>query len=494
MTIYPFREWLPDQAAYRNAGVLRAVNLLPSPSGYAPMPKHRAVTSALTARPRGAISATDAAGNVYQYAGDATKLYRNVSNTWTDSSAGTYTTAANERWEFARWKDKVLAVNYSDNPQQITLGGTAFSELTADLKARHIATVGNFVVLADTVDSTDGAVAHRVRWCALGNETDWTVDPATLADYRDLRVGVNRRVFGGEYGVVWNSTGIWRMTFAGAPTVFQLDEVQPGLGMGLLASGCASRDGDVVYGLSQRGFVAITRGSGVDLVGANRIDRTVLNDIDQGNLHRCSMVADPRTHRVLLAYPGSGNSGGRPNRILLYDRALDRFSLIEFDGELLWQAGGLGYTLEGLDSVSGSLDSLGISLDSPAWVGGTADVAAFDGSYMSGFFDDETAMTGLIEMGEMEFHEGHKTAWDAFTVVAPGATVTARVGVRNTGAKDPTWGSMLSPRPSGRFKPKRGARKADYHRAELTLSGDWEHAVGLQVESGDAIRAERRRG
>lgn len=495
MPDFPFREWLPDQAAYGNPGLLRAVNLAPAAGGYAPVPKFMPVTSALTARPRGAFSTVDAAGNVYQYAGDATKLYRNVSNAWTDSSGATYTTGANERWEFVRWKNKVLGVNYSDNPQQIALGGTAFSELTSDLKARHIATIGNFVVMADTNDSTDGAVEHRLRWCALGDETDWTVAPETLSDYRDLRQGVNRRIFGGEYGVVLNSTGIWRMTFVGAPPVFQLDEVQPGAGYAVIGSGAAARDGDVVYALTTRGFIAINRGSGVDLIGANKVDKTVLKDIDQSYLHRCSMVADPRTHRVLLAYPGAGNTAGRPNRMILYDRALERFTPIEDqDVELLWQAAGLGYTLEGLDSVSGSLDSLGISLDAPAWVGGSADVAAFDADYKSGFFDDETAMTAVIETGERAFNPGYKSTLKAFSVVAPGATVSARVGVREHGEKNPSWGDPLTAQASGRFKPQRGARKADYHRLELTLSGDWERAIALQIERDDVVRGGRRRG
>ena len=225
MPVFPFREWLPDQAGYRNPGLLRALNVLASPSGYAPLPSHMPVSSALTARPRGAISVRDGAGNVYQYAGDATKLYRNLSNVWTDSSGATYTTGANERWEFALWKNKVLATNYSDNPQQITLGGTAFSDLTTALKGKHLAVIRDHVVLGNTSDSTDGAVYHRLRWSAFGDETDWTVDPATLADYRDLRVGVVERVFGGQYGVVLHSGGVWRMSWVGAPTVFQLDEV-----------------------------------------------------------------------------------------------------------------------------------------------------------------------------------------------------------------------------------------------------------------------------
>lgn len=482
MPLLQFPEWLPDQAAYRNPGLLVATNVIPTASGYGPVHKFRAVTDALSARPRGAISVRDSDGSVYQYAGDSTKLYRNVGGTWTDySKGGGYATATNEQWEFIHWKGKALGVNYSDNPQQIALGATEFSDLTTDFRARHICKVRDFVVVANTSDSTDGAVEHRVRWCAFGDETDWTVDPATLADYNDLRVGSVERLFGGQYGVILQRDSVQRMDFTGNDTVFDFNEVLPGLGA--IAPGAAAQDGEVIYFLSRRGMIAMTNGSSIDLIGANKIDATVLRDIDENYLHRVSAICDPRSHRFIMAYAGAGNENGRPNRVLVYDRSLDKFALIEDQVELVWRAAGIGYTLDDLDNIAGSIDNLGISLDSPAWVGAAQSFAAFDSTFKSGHYDDEEAMIGRLQFGDLEFNEGRHSPLKAFRGMIEGGTVRARVGVRDDLESPVSWGNWLSKQNrSGLFKTKRGHRKGRYHSIDVELSEGWQHAVGIQIE------------
>lgn len=488
MPILPFGEYLPDQARYGNSGLVVARNVYPSASGYLPVGALSTVTSATTARPRGVVHARDKDGNTHQYVGDAAKLYRNVSGSWTDSSkVGGYTTGDNEVWEFVPWKNKILATNFTDDPQQLTFGGATFADLTTALNARHIATIRDFVVLANTNDATDGAVPHRVRWSAFNDETDWTVSPTTLSDFQDLNVDAVQKVFGGEFGVILQRNTVTRMTFVGAPVVFQFDAVLPGIGA--IAPGACARDGDVVYFLSRRGFVALVNGTQPNPIGANRVDSTVLADLDENNLHRMSAVADPATHRIFWAYPGAGNIDGRPNKVVIYDRSLDRWSgPIEDELELLWAAGGVGYTLDGLDSVSVSIDALEISLDSPSWVGGAAEIGAFDDTFASGFFDGPP-MDATLETGETEIHSGHRTHLNAFRPLVNGGTVTAQVGTRNRQSDIISWGSSLSQRDSGRFTCRENAR---YHSFRFDMAGDWQNAIGMQIEPKEARKGEAR--
>src|SRR5690606_8482560 len=154
-------------------------------------------------------------------------------------------------WQFVSWKNKVLATNFNDNPQQITFGAGNFSNLTTAFKARHITTIRDFVVVANTSDATDGLVPSRVRWSAFNDETDWTVSPSTLSDFNDLKIAPVIRILGGEYGIICQRNSIWRMTFVGAPIVFQFDEVLPGFGP--IATGAIAQDGDLAYFLSDRG-------------------------------------------------------------------------------------------------------------------------------------------------------------------------------------------------------------------------------------------------
>ena len=50
-----FGEYLPDQPAFGNPGVIKATNVLPALQGYRPIPALEAIASALDNRARGAI-------------------------------------------------------------------------------------------------------------------------------------------------------------------------------------------------------------------------------------------------------------------------------------------------------------------------------------------------------------------------------------------------------------------------------------------------------
>ncbi|MEQ8504585.1 MAG: hypothetical protein RIB80_04615 [Rhodospirillales bacterium] len=494
MVTIPFGEYLPDQPAIGNPGVLTATNTFPARNGFKPVQEFSAVSaSALDARPRGAIQARDKDLNVYQYAGDAAKLYQNVAGTWTDrSKSGGYNTGTDERWEFAVWKNKVLGTNFSDSPQQITPGDAAFSDLTTAFKARHLATVRDFVVFGNTDDSTDGKVPGRVRWSAFGDETDYTVSASTLSDFNDLKASPVERIFGGEYGVVMQRNAIWRMTFTGAfagqtPIVFQFDEVLPEVGP--IAPGAAAQRGDTIYFLSDVGFMELVNGTQERPIGANKVDETVLADLDENHLERVSMVVDPKSKRMVCAYPGSGNTNGRPNKLAVYDRVLDKWSLIEEEVELIWPAGSTGLTLDDLDSISTNLDSFTQSLDNRRWTGGARTLGLFDENFQFGFFDGANNKEATITTGDVEIYGGRRAHLDAFSHLIDGGTVTAEVGTRDSLSDSVTFGASLTETASGRFTTRASGR---FHRFRFTLNGAWTDAVGMQFDPADVQAGERR--
>lgn len=483
-------EWLPDRAPLGNPGLVVATNALPAASGYVPRRKHAPLTDALDDRALGAIQAIDQDGNVFQYAGDKNKLYQLVSSLWQDrSKSGRYVTPGEQAWEMVAWKNKILATNYGDFPQELVLGDTAFSDLTTDFRARHLAVIRSFVAAANTTDPVDGNVTSRVRWSANGDETDWTVSQVTLSDFQDLRNAEVLRLFGGEFGIVLQRQSTWRMTFVGAPVVFQFDEVLPGIGT--LAPSAAVRSGDSIFFLSDAGFYQLIQGTQARAIGASRVDQTVLSELDSDYLHRITTAPDPTGQTIWWAYPGTGHSGGTPNRAAVYDRVLDRWSVQDLEApgvELLWQAGTLGLTLEELDTVSTSIDALPASLDSSRWKGGQPVLAAFDGTHKSGFFDGDKA-TAVFETGEREIHSGRTTRLNAWRPLVDGGTVRSRLSTRNRETDSPTVGSYRTQSASGRFTQRANAR---FFRFGLEVSGDWEHALGVQVEPSEARRGERR--
>jgi hypothetical protein len=486
--VLKFADWTPDAADLGSSGAITVTNALPSRDGYKPFKALSIVTGALSARPRGAIEDFDSSNDSYQYAGDETNLYEldTTTMTWTDISGATYTTGATEVWEFVRWENKILATNFSDSPQQITFGAANFSNLTTDLKARHIAVVRDFVVVGNTYDASDGNVPNRVRWSAIGNETSWTVSASTLADFRDLTTGgAIQKVLGGEVGIIVSQRSVFRMTWVGAPTVFQIDEVLPDIGA--IAAGTVCRLGDSVYFISDHGFVELTGGgTGVNQIGAGRVDEFFSADLDPDFLHRISCIADPTSNRIAWAYPGTSNTDGTPNKIIIYDRTFGKWSMVEEEVELLLRAKGIGLTLEELDGLGYTdIDTMDVSLDSDLFKATASQFAAFDSSFEMGFFRGLNK-TAVLVTQESEIFAGYNAQVNAFRPLVDLGTVTARVGTRARLSDSVSYGGSLSQSSSGNFDTRSDAR---YHRFELTITGnDWTDALGVQLDAADVRR------
>lgn len=473
----PFGDYLPDLPDFENPGATVATNVLPHQKSYLPWPSQSVYSSAIDARARGAILARDKDDNVYNYVGNATKLYRLVTTTQTDASLAPYTTGAEERWSFAQWGQTVIATNFADNPQVITLGGTTFANLTTALKARHVTVIRDFVVFGNTFDATDGNVPNRVRWSAFGDSTDYTVSAATQSDFQNIQSGGwVQGITGGEYGLVFQDAAVQRMTYVGSPVVFQFDEILPGIGTP--APGSIAQMGDMVFFLSQRGFGAIVGGSGIEWIGDNKIDRTFFADLDETYIYRMSSVVDPVEQRVYWAYPGAGNTGGTPNKLLAYDWSTGRWSSGEFSVEFLTVAATSGFTLDSLDTVSSSIDALTESLDSRTWAGGAATFAAYDTDHKLAFFTG-TPMTGTVETSELQLFPKRRALLNAVRPLTDGGASTVSVISRNRQQDNTSEAGPFSVRASGRATMRVNAR---YHRVRVTASGDFTHVPGVELE------------
>lgn len=185
MTVIPFGEWLPDLPHFSNPGATIAQNVRPHFNSYRPFPDlGTAVSDALTARCRGAISVVGDDGNVYTFAGDRTTLNLLSAAAFSNVSiSGNYDLAEDEGWEFDFFNNKVMAANISVQLQGFNVGtDTLFSNLvdgTLRPSARHIATIGRFVVIGN-VEESSVSYPNRVRWSGIDDETDFDAAAATL--------------------------------------------------------------------------------------------------------------------------------------------------------------------------------------------------------------------------------------------------------------------------------------------------------------------------
>jgi len=469
-----------------NKGATIVNNVIPDVGGYLPLYSLSTYTGALDAYCRGAIGVTAIGGTAYMFSGDATKLYQLNSTTsnWTDvtrSSGGAYASGTADYWGFVKFRGtagefKVIATNYADDLQVITLGGANFAQLVASVKAKHIAAIGDFVVIGNTNDA-DGVMPNKVRWCAINDETDWTIAASTQADDQILKGngGAIQSIIGGqEYGVVFQEHAIWVMQYVGSPVVFDLNKVEDSRGAFCPRATIAA--GNMIFYWAEDGFYRFSQGGSAP-IGNGKIDKTVMADLDSAYTHRVTATIDPRKKLVFWSYPGSGNTSGKPNKLLIYNWAADKWATADMEMEMINVSIGLGYTLDGLDAVSASVDALPDSLDSPIWAGGKYQIAAFNGSHKLSYFSG-TALDATLETGEVQLIEGKRAEVHEVTPIIDGGTHTVTIGTRDTQASSVSWGTPVSENSTGKVPVRSNSR---YHRARVNNTGDFSHAVGIEV-------------
>lgn len=486
----PLGEYLPDLPTFQNPGLVIVQNALPALLGYKPAPGLVAYTDALSARCQGAAAFLDSNETTYMYAGDASKLYEATAQAWSDESkVGGYNIAASAHWEFVRWGDQVFAANRVDAVQELTMGSGPFADLitsTDKPKGAHMAVVRQFLVLGNT-----DAALDQVRWSAFNDPTDFDEDQATQADSQILASSAGgggrvQKIVGREYGLVFQESAIWRMSYVGTPVIWDFDEIEQSLGA--FVAGSVTPFARRVFFLAEDGFRE-TNGLTSRRIGANKIDSTFWNDLDHDNAERIVSVIDPEHSLYMVAYPGEGNSSGTPNKILCYNYNTERWApIVSLEVDALFQALTAGYDLEGLDAVSGSdIDSMVTSLDSRAWLGGLVKLAAFGTDFKTYTFEETSPLDAMFETGDLQLKPG--AAQSRVTSVRPrvsgdSPTITCKVGMRKAINNEAiTYSAYKSLNTNGEADFSDQNLDNRYHRFNLKITGGFEDATHISYEA-----------
>lgn len=482
----PFGEWLPDLPPIGLQGATKCSNVIPDSQSYRPFPALSVFSTAVGGRVKGGVVANDNARNNYNYVGDSSALYSLVQASFTNVSrlvGGTYTLGTDDFWEFANWGNTVIGVNgLTDNPQLISLGGANFADLSISIKARHIGTMRDFVILGNISDSATNI--YRVRWCAINNPLSWTADAATLADFQDLPSdgGQVQKVLGGETTFVMQERSIWRMQFVGSPLIFQFDPVHKQIGA-YVPQACIRYQNQVFF-LAEDGFYSFN-GTELKSIGRGKVDSFFFHDISTTNYLRTHVSLDQKNKLVMWAYPSAGGTvGGNPDKLLCYSWAYDRWVLVEgLNIEYLLQGVVTGYTLEGLDAISTNIDALPVSLDSDQWTGGQIILSAFDSSHRLSRFNG-SAMAATVDTGEFQLFEGSRAMITEIRPDLVGLNTSLNITVLNrnllTGSVS-TGATTLIPNATGFCECRVSAR---YYRIRMntTAGSDFTHLIGVEVD------------
>lgn len=479
----PFGDWLPDQSDFENPGATVAKNVIPAARGYRPFYGLAEVSQAADTRIRG-ISATKGNDDLVSiFVGDAAKLYKMNNGTFAladVSDTGGYSLSGEEQWRFVKFGSDVIACGSDDDTlQKFTIGtDTAFSAISGAPAARHMAVVRDFVVTANV---TYGGSTHRsrVRWSQINDSNSWTVGTAQ-ADVQDIAdAGHITGLVGGEFGVVLLERGIARMQYVGSPLIFTFEKVETGHGCNYANSVAALGPTQIFY-LADDGFFFFDGNKSIP-IGAEKVDNFFFDDLSFKYINRLSAVIDPENQTVMWSYT-SRASTGEPDRILVYNYAVQKWSIVHLDHEFLGASLTPNMTVEGLDNLSSSLDALTASLDSRFYAGGFFQLSASKDKKLQTLTGEQ--LDAVLETREFEAAPLRQSVIRGVTPyvtsrdVAP--TLSIQVGSRSRQVDTTSYGDAVGLNDDNNCPVRASGR---YHRVRVSASGTWRYALGVDVDA-----------
>ena len=472
-TTLNFGEWMPDQPGISGA-LMDAKNVVSQAIGYGPLPTAATFSAAASENLTTLVAGKTPANATKLFAAGSTKIY-DVSGVGalTDvSKSGGYTpNAFGDRFRFTQFGNVIIGTNFSDPMQAYTLGtSTAFADLAAGAPiCRFLTVVRDFVVTAFT-DESSTTYPSRVRWSGINDETAWGSSQVTQADYQDLPDGgpiVGIR--GGEFGLVFMEKGISRMSYIGTPFIFQFDNISRG--KGCIAAGSIAQTQGVTFFLSDDGFY-LCDGQQVQGIGSEKVDRWFFSNADESAFDTMSAAVDPVRKLIIWNF----KSIFAQRQLLIYNFKTQKWTYGDAGADFISDASTSATTLEGLDSISASIDALPVSLDSILYMGGKYFLGGTSGAYVVTY--NGASAAGQLITGDL--NAGGRSVVTLARPQVDNGSATVSVASRTLLSEEVNFGTGVAADYENRVSLR---SNGNYHRFKVVPTGDnWTTAVSLNVD------------
>jgi hypothetical protein len=482
--VIPYGPWHPDVVSINANALRQAQNCRPVANGFAPLQQPTAVSEALPATCRGAVTVLQLDGTGASYAGTEEALYSLQPDlTWTDVTravGGAYGVTSGERWRFTSFGDLIIATSYTDDIQKASIsGGGAFQALGGTPpKARYIDVMRDFVVLA-CLDGNE----NRIHWSGLNDAEGWTIG-TNSSDIQDFPSGGPVTGFlGGEVGYVFQRERVTRMTYLpGSDIIMQFDQVEGG--RGLAAPNSLVRLGQEAFYLTSDGFYRMSLvNGGAQPIGIGKWHDWFTNDIKPGSDLFVYGALTPANDAILWAYISKDSpSVTTPNKVVLYNFHLDEATTALLDVEAVAPWLTAGFTLDTINSF-GDLDNLPVSLDSPFWKGG-APIAGIIGTdnKLQHFEGSNMEATFITSDGQ---REGRRTHINGIRPHIDTSAVTVEIGGRERDSDVVSYGPVETMEDTG-WVPTWVSGNYLRARIKVPAGSTWNVAKGFDVDFADA--------
>ncbi|MDX1222696.1 hypothetical protein GOL85_13285 [Sinorhizobium medicae] len=477
--IIPFPPFEPDKSPFDSAASRNAVNALPVANGWGPMPGLSEVSQALQAECRGAVYVRTASGTYKIIAGTATGLYElNTTDfSWTDISgpSAPYAVPLNDSWTFTRFGDRLIAHNLANAIQvyDVDLGGNFADLAGSPPKARYSWVSGDFLILG----YLEGAAGEKtIRWSGINDIEHWTIGKKG-ADLQELPEGDEVMGGFGEQGGFYVIQRYGMQYFPFSPSsgfTFTRTVLNPKQGTVAPRSIVSIGPGMFFY-LSEDGFFG-----GVDRkpIGAERVDRWILDQIDQTYLQDVQGVADPFEKIVWFRYR---TPDGGFNR-LGYDWQLDRWCTTDLQVGEMVALSTPATSWDALDSYYASIDAVTVPFDSRLFSGGRPTFATFTSDNKLAYFTGAN-LEATIDTAEVEIDGMARSYVSGARVVTDAIGFTLADGVQAFHGDTVTWSTANTANSRTGLVPFRSDGRLHKFRLVIPAETDWSIASAVNVSA-----------
>lgn len=370
---FPLGEFLPDAPKQNNPGCVVANNCIPAEGGYKPFPQLVAASSAINGPVLGAELLFRNDTSPIIVGGSETRLFVRAGSTITQTT-GLTALGPESYWDFAQFNDFVFATSLENAPQYLTDIDTdvSWSPLTGSPpKARYCERFADFLMLGNIEN-----VPNRIQWSSFNDPAgSWAASRLTQAGFADLdpKLGDITGLVGGRYPMVFQRRGVSLLQYAGPPTVWRLDIVSED--RGCVAPPSIVTIGSQTFFLSQDGFY-MTNGSEFAPIGSRRVNEWFFENVSQTEIEKTQGALDLINRCIVWSFV-SREGNGQKDRAIIYSWEQNRFSTATLTVDWLVGSRVDPTTLEDLDLLFATLESVTPDLDSPVWRAGDRVLAAF---------------------------------------------------------------------------------------------------------------------
>jgi hypothetical protein len=376
-----FEGYAPD-ADPTMPGVLTDCNaLLPSLKGFRAAPSAQSAgIDTLSAPCLGAAALQKLDESTRVIAGTSTKLYEISGTTWTDrSTTAGYSLGADQRWRFAQFGDVALAAAKTENLQASTTAAFSLAGAAAP-KASIVETVGQFVMLADTNETTYGDSPDR-WWCsAIADYTDWVPAISTQCATGRLtsvpgKIRAMRRF--GDQVIAYKQRGMFRGVYVGAPLVWEFAEIPGNVGAmtqeAIVNVGTPEDPRHIFMGFED--FYTFD-GSRPIPIGTNRVKENVFGDLNRDYSENCIALHDSANSLVFFFYPVADSTS--PDKCVVYNYRTGKWGRDDRQIQAALEYIQPSITYAGLGSAYGTYGALpNVSYASSLFIAGSPIPAVF---------------------------------------------------------------------------------------------------------------------